>query len=672
MTTRIMAGLLVLTLAVGLWVSAGIGGLLYTLLFCAAVAPGFPLGIAMLGRRHPGSWIVGALLGYGLTQLTIWAVIAGGLASPAAFALSWLTLCAATTAIARVGLPGPVIHAPAWSSHDVRALLLVLLFVPVLMGLPYRNLGRADAEGNRYYRAYFTADFLWHSALAGELGKFSLPPRNPYLAPRSMNYYWTYFLLPSTVAQTAPDALPQLQDTERDLKANALLIGVLMVGILFVLVRAGVSNAGPAAIAVLLALLAASAEGLYAIVDLWSRGRPLAELLDTNVDAITAWAFGGLRVDNMPRSLWYTPQHTASIALGLSALTFAVLGGAAAPLRAALVSGLALGLATTMNPLIGGVCSLLYGACIAVDAMGRPGWIAAWLRHASAAVFVGLAIAWAAASRVMDGAGSALDIGFSGFSRQSPVVTLLLSLGPVLLPALLGVLAVRTDLAKRATVLAGTGVIAGLFLLYFVRVSEASWVGFRAGQILLVTIPILLARTLEWLPRPSRAALATLILLVGIPTTLIDTWNAQDISNRRPGPGFRWTLWTTPDQQAAFTWIKAHTPPRAIVQMEPMVRAREHWTLIPSFAHRRMAAGLPISLLPLPDYPQRSAQVKRLFETVDAGEASTLARQLRIDYLYVDKDDVAAYPEGIAKFDSSPSYFEPVFRNATVRVYRVV
>ena len=93
--------------------------------------------------------------------------------------------------------------------------------MPVLIGLPYRNLGRADAEGNRYYRAYFTADFLWHSALAGELAKFSLPPRNPYLAPQAMNYYWTYFLLPSTVAQTAPEAVPPLQDAQGDLKANA-------------------------------------------------------------------------------------------------------------------------------------------------------------------------------------------------------------------------------------------------------------------------------------------------------------------------------------------------------------------------------------------------------------------------------------------------------------------
>ena len=139
-----------------------------------------------------------ALLGYGLTQLAIWLVIESRLASLGAFvlALAGPLRGRRSSSVAAAGSE-PAIRLPEWSAARQRArLLLVLSLVPVLMGPPYANLGRADAEGNRYYRAYFTADFLWHSALAFELGKFSLPPRNPYLAPRAMNYYWTYFLLP--------------------------------------------------------------------------------------------------------------------------------------------------------------------------------------------------------------------------------------------------------------------------------------------------------------------------------------------------------------------------------------------------------------------------------------------------------------------------------------------
>jgi hypothetical protein len=347
----------------------------------------------------------------------------------------------------------------------------------------------------------------------------------------------------------------------------------------------------------------------------------------------------------------------------------AAVAGARANLGAIAAAGLALGLSTTMNPLLGGVCSILYGICIVVDGVLQSAWRRIPL-HALAAAPVAIAVGWGIASRVMDGAGSVLNVGFSGFSRHSPLITLLLSLGPVLVPALFGVLGVSRQ-TLRSVVLGASGILVGLFLLYFVRISEASWVGFRAGQLLLVSIPILLARTLECIGPRAAAALVGLILIIGLPTTAIDTWNAQDISNRRPGPGFRWTLWVTPAQQEAFQWLRQNTAEDAIVQMEPTLRAREHWTLIPSFAGRRMAAGMPISLLPLPEYEQRSAQVRQLFATPDAAEAAAIAHKLRIDYLYVDSEDVAAYGEGVVKFAQHPDRFEQVFANDEVRIYLV-
>ena len=651
-----------------LWLfGGGPAGWIYGAVYACALLPGLPIGFALFGRRHAAGWIAGSLIGYGITQLTLWAVIAAGRPSPAVFIVAWLAVTAGIfIALGRVR--SRVIVDAGWSAADTRALLLVLLLVATVMAPPYANLGRADETGNRYYRAYFTADFLWHSALAYELGKFSLPPRNPYMTPRAMNYYWTYFLLPSTVAQLAPS--PPLRDVQRVLKMNALLSGLLMGGALFLLVRCGVHAAAAAGTAVALAIVAASAEGTYAIVDLLRRGRPLSELLDLNVDAVTAWYFSGLRIDNIPRSLWYTPQHTVSIALGLCGLLVAAYAGAAAPLGAIAGAGLALGLATTMNPLLGGACAAIYGACVLVDAVRQPGGWKFVPKHAVAAVPVVLAVLWGAASRVMDGAGGALDVGFSGFSRNSPVLTLLLSLGPILLPALAGLW--RPANAARPVAIAAAGIALGLFLLYYVRISEASWVGFRAGQILLVSIPILLARTLDRLSVSSRAALSILIVALGLPTTIVDTYNAQDIGNRRPSPGnFRWTLWTTPAQQEAFEWIRRETPADAVVQMEPMLRGREHWTLIPSFAGRRMAAGLPISLLPTPEYGERSERVRALFATPNADEAQAIARKLRLDYLYVDRDDRAAYPDGTRKFDERPEIFERVFQNAEVSVYRM-
>jgi hypothetical protein len=656
--------------AAALWMGGGGTALAYTVLYAVAVLPGIPLGIALFGRSHPAAWIGGALLGYGLVQIAIWFVIESNVESIWTFALAWTILLALTSTLARQTGRGPLVQLPHWSAPDWRALLLVLILVPVLMGPPYANLGRADADGNRYYRAYFTADFLWHSALAFELGRFTLPPRNPYLAPRTMNYYWTYFLLPSTVAKLSSTSTPDVVTLQSVLKANAILTGVLMIGALFLVVRTAVPQAGAAVAAVVLATIAASAEGLYAIVSVVRSGQPLAGLLDTNIDAVTAWYFNGMRIDNIPRSLWYTPQHTTAVGLGLIGWLIAIGGGARASVPAILGAGLSLGLATAMNPLLGGCFSLVYGLAIAVDALVTGSSWRPLVRHKLAAIPVALAISWSSVSRMTEGAGSAISVGLVKMSTAGIIATLLLGIGPVLVPALAGLRRLKRESHLPATV-ALIAIGLGVFLLYFVRISESSWVGFRAGQILLVSIPILLARTFASLGRGGFAALAAVILAAGISTTAIDTWNASDISNRREGPGFRWTLWTTPDQQQAFEWIRAQTPADAIVQMEPMVRGREHWTLIPSFAGRRMAAGLPISLLPQPQYLEASERVRSVYASNDAAQASKIARRMRIDYLYVDGADIAAYPEGVRKFDEYPALFSKVFASGDTRVYRV-
>ena len=107
------------------------------------------------------------------------------MASRPAFILGWAVLCAATW-VGMTRIRGrsaqPLVELPAWSRAGTAALLLVLLLVPVLVGRPFSKIGAMDAEGNRLYRAYFTADFVWHTALVAEMTKHTQPPRNPYLA----------------------------------------------------------------------------------------------------------------------------------------------------------------------------------------------------------------------------------------------------------------------------------------------------------------------------------------------------------------------------------------------------------------------------------------------------------------------------------------------------------
>jgi hypothetical protein len=261
----------------------------------------------------------------------------------------------------------------------------------------------------------------------------------------------------------------------------------------------------------------------------------------------------------------------------------------------------------------------------------------------------------------------------------------MLSIGPVFLMGLVGFWPLRGMPPSLVPPIAG--LVIGLLLFYFVSMPESDpvWVGWRAGQIVQVCLPPLIARAFvtiaAWVQaRPRQGAVrgllpatVALLFLSGLPTTLIDEYNAQDVTNHLMGPGFRWTVTLSPDQQEAMAWIRRTTSPHAIVQMEPMIRGRETWTLIPTFAQRRMMGGLPISLLASPEYEKRAKRARVIFNMRNAEQAWNYSRLTHIDYFYLDEVERSEFsPESLAKFDNSPDFFRPVFRNREVSIYAVL
>ena len=647
------------------------GALLYVGLYVIAVLPGVPLGRRAFGARHPAAYVAGAILGYAMTSLALWGAIALGTTGALAFVVAWAVALACGVALAAAlrGATVPLFH---WRRGDSAALAALLALTLIVAVPPFARVGQRDARGARLYRAYFTADFVWHMALTAEIGKFEMPPRNPYLASEPIHYYWSYFLVPATIASRGPTPV---RFVERSLKVNACASALLLVSAVFLLARAAVPRAGPAAVATALVIVASSAEGVYGIWRLLHDGRPLEHLRDLNIDALSNWYFQGLRVDGLPRCFWYVPQHSMAYAGGVIALLVAVSGGATASIGTILVAGLALGASVMNNPFVGGVFAIGYGATILFRALPAREWRGV-MRHLLAALPVVAAVWWCAANQMLEGAGGTVQFGMIGYAARRPLWNLLLSLGPALVPALAG-LWPRRDLPCRAALPALVMLPIGLALMHLVRLSvDASWVGFRAGQILLVTMPALIARTAADLTtagwrRMAAGALLILAFAVGLPETIIDWRNARDTANRGRGPGFAWTIAVTPAEQDAFRWIQRATAIDAIVQMEPIARGRETWSLIPSFAGRRMAAGLPISLLNVPAYREGSATVRQMFSTMDALEAHQIARTLGIDYIYADRVERRAYPEGVAKFAARPELFAPVFANSEVVIYGV-
>jgi len=656
----------VILLAALAWIIGGAGGWLYIAAYALAAAAGLPLGFVLFGSSHAAGWIAGGVLGYGLLAFLWGLAVQGGVPRLPVFLLIWIALPIALRFVCRSGRP--IVSLPSWTRRDTAALLLALLIVPALAGVPFSRIGERGEDGQRRYRAYFTADYLWHVALTAELARFDSPPRNPYLVSEPLHYYWTYFNVPAVLSSmSSRDAI------DRHVLLNALCAGTLFVAAIFIAAWCAVPRAGPVAIAVVLAITAASAEGLYAIWDISSRGAPMSELRELNIDAITSWFLQSLTIDSLPRSLWYTPQHAFACACGLIALLIAGARGLNQPIAASVIAGVALGLSLVSSPFLGGSFALLYGLTSLWTAIAERR-AARVLIAAIAAAPVGAALAWCAWSGTFEGAGGNVAIGLSRRAARAPYRTLALALGPILVLATIGlVAAVRRRLPVYA---AAVSLVFGIFLLYFVTLTkEEIWIGWRAGQIILVSIPTLAAAGIAWMA-DTRQWLATVVIAVvaclGLPTTLIDTYNASDTDNFLVGPGqFKWTVALPRDSEAATNWIRHSTPSGAVVQMSIGPRGRETWTLIPAFAQRRMAAGQPISLLRADAYDRASRDADAMFAAVDPSEAWRLARALGVHYVFVDGVERRAFgPAAIDKFRDA-RYFSPVYRNADAEVFQV-
>jgi hypothetical protein len=158
---------------------------------------------------------------------------------------------------------------------------------------------------------------------------------------------------------------------------------------------------------------------------------------------------------------------------------------------------------------------------------------------------------------------------------------------------------------------------------------------------------------------------------LSFPTFAIDFYNTQDVTNRGPGAGFPWTLVLSHEEIAALDWIRGSTRPDAIVQVEPHVRDPATWAYVPAFAQRRMAAGLPISMVPLHKYEAASEHVREMYRELSAASVYDRAARLGIDYLIVGPPERQAYPEFEGVLATRPDLFRPVFRRGDMAVYYI-
>ncbi len=611
------------------------------------VAPGIPL--ARRWFAGPEKYLVGAAIGFAMSTLVASALFRLELGKPAVVA----GVLAAAALLLWRSRPGRELR--VLDERDYPGLAIVWLITLAIVTAPFWNVGRETPDGVAY-RAYFSADLMTHLSVVAELQKGEFPLQNPFYEGLSLGYYWLFFTFPAIAGALA--------ENQSVLLATYLASGLLFSGLLYLLARGAGAAAMGSVVLTSAALAAASFEGALALVRFAWLGEPLSRFTDLNVDALSRWAFELTSLDGLHRSVLYTPQHLFSYSLLLILLLLVLNGEPRGRAGSLLCGGLLGSMAGTSI-----VTAMLAGPwLIAVLAWRRRGSPTAFLRDALWTTgFALLFLVWFVLLGFFGDAGGAMAFR-QPRAAELPLVVLLECGGLIALVLLAARGGERRESTGPAVGLALFALAAVLFL--DVRGYEGVWMAWRAGSVLLLAL-FLLALS-SWRAPPIRW-IAPIVAVASV-TTILDVYNAQDITNFRPSAGaFRWTTLVSKDEWEALRWVREQTPLTSIVQFDTRAREPGEWALIPAIAERRMAVGFPIFLLDLQKYRARERRhVRPVFLTSDAREAHRNATETRIDYLIVGRRELEIRGEGVRKLFEAPELFRPVFFNDRVTVFEVV
>jgi hypothetical protein len=560
---------------------------------------------------------------------------------------------------------------PATEPGDVVAMALLAILVPLVVGLPFAHVGEITADGQAY-RAYFTADYVWRRAVVIELAKGASLPVNPYFAGDVLHYYWMPHVL-TAVQYRLAGAWASLDEL---LLIRSIAIDLFFVAFLYGTVRSFRVRPWAAACGVAFVILSTSFEGLYALFDYSSKDVPISEVRNLNIDAISRWYFQGIPIDGLQRLLFYQPHHIVGYTIGLIGLLALGLRTRATDAAAFFVSGLCLALSIAISSFAGlmvTVAAMLFelaGVLRTKDV--RRGFI-----HAvAAAVPLALSVGLVFALGYVDRSGAVVEFTVNRVAVHRMWWVTLLSFGPVLIVTALAIPALVSE--RRGLSVLGALAVSCVFFYFFVNVRDHQdvYVGWRVGHFMFMSAAVVIAILLE---RVSASADATqplllagtaIAFLAGLPTTIIDVYNTQDITNHNQAPSFRWTLVLRPDELQAFDWIEHNTKPEALFQVDPIARDSETWAYLPAFAERRMAIGLPISMVPLAKYQEGSAAIRQMFEEAPLA-AYERARRASVNYVLIGPPERASHPGVEERFNSIPNQMPLAWKNGTISIYEV-
>ena len=558
---------------------------------------------------------------------------------------------------------------PSTTPGDATALALLLILVPLIVGWPFAHVGDITPAGQAY-RAYFTADYVWRRAVVIELAKGAPLPLNQFFSGDVLHYYWMPHVLTGAQYRFA-GAWATLDEL---LLIRSISIDLFFVTFLYGAVRLFRVKPWAAASGAAFVILSTSFEGLYALFDFSSRDVPIAAVRDLNIDAISRWYFQGIPIDGLQRLLFYQPHHIVGYCIGLIGLLALSVRTRAVDPAAFAVSGVCLALSVAISSFAGLMVTVAAMLFELVSVLRSLDWVRG-IKHAlAAAIPLAASVALVYGLGYVDRSGAVMELVVNRVAVHRFWWVTLLSFGPILIVTALAIPAFFHE--RRGLSILGALAASCVFFYFFVNVRDHQdvYVGWRVGHFMFMAAAVVIGVLLEYVnARPSAwqplqwAAIAV-ALLAGLPTTIIDVYNTQDISEHGEAP--YWTLLLRPDELQAFDWIKNNTPPDALFQVDPIVRAVDGWAYLPAFAERRMAIGLPISMVPLAKYQEGSEAITRMFDEAPLA-AYERASRARVDYVLIGPHERQSHPGVEERFNSISNLMPLAWKNGTISIYEV-
>ena len=307
------------------------------------------------------------------------------------------------------------------------------------------------------------------------------------------------------------------------------------------------------------------------LFDFSSKEVPISEVRNLNIDAISRWYFQGIPIDGLQRLLFYQPHHIVGYTAGLLGLLALAVRTRPVDAAAFAVSGVCLGLSIAISSFAGlmvTVAAMLYELAGVI----RTRDIKRGLIHAiAAAIPLAASVAMVYGLGYVDRSGAVVELVVNRVAVHQFWWVTLLSMGPVIIVTALAIPVLLSE--RRGLSVLGSLALTSVFFYFFVNVRDHQdvYVGWRVGHFLFMAAAVVVGVLLERLStstsaaQPVQWAVVVVALLAGLPTTVIDIYNTQDITNHNQAPGFHWTLMLRPDELQAFDWIAQNTQARCVV-----------------------------------------------------------------------------------------------------------